>query len=455
MLVLLPTVLSLFAVAAPPTITPAEAAKHVGEEVVVQGTIDQIATTVNLTTHINFGGRYPNHVFTATILKAKQGLFTRVKTLEGTVAQVQGVVKLYRGKPEIMLNEPSQLRAAAAAEPAPAQAAAPGAPASAASPGTAARTALPAVAALRFDPRGADFGAWVSQFKQEVSPTAMPEADLARAGQRARRLRVRGREGRVDLGGPDAQELRRVDPGPGGGERAGEGPLPAAAPRLPGRERHDAGHVRLRRQRQVGDPGGCGEGPPAGGAMVFASMLVVLLAAPAAERPALTGVVKGSDDRPLAGAMVFIYTARPRSGTSTACPSCYLDCRKHAETDADGAFAIASLDPALLFQVGAIAEGHQASFQADVDPAAGPIRVTLSPQRPLPDNPRRVVRARVVDADGSPGARRLRRARRDPSGQAERRMVELVRLDRRQSDDHRSQRPFQPVDSPPRSTPCS
>jgi TonB family protein len=184
MLALLPTVLSLFAVAAPPTITPAEAAKHVGEEVVVQGTIDQIATTVNLTTHINFGGRYPNHVFTATILKARQGLFTRVKTLEGTVAQVQGVVKLYRGKPEIMLNEPSQLRAAAAAEPAPAQAAASAAPASAGSPGAAAATPLPAVAALRFDPRGADFAAWVSQFKQEVSPTAMPEADLARAGRR-------------------------------------------------------------------------------------------------------------------------------------------------------------------------------------------------------------------------------------------------------------------------------
>lgn len=166
MLALLPAVLSILAVAAPPTITPAEAAKHVGEEVIVQGTIDQIATTVNLTTHINMGGRYPNHAFTATILKARQGLFTRVKTLEGTVAQVQGVVKLYRGKPEIMLNEPSQLRSVAAGE-------------------AAAGAALPTVAAVRFDPRGADFGAWVTQFKHEVSPTAMPEADLARAGHRS------------------------------------------------------------------------------------------------------------------------------------------------------------------------------------------------------------------------------------------------------------------------------
>ena len=167
MLALVPTVLSLFAVAAPLTITPAEASKHVGQEVIVQGTIDQIVNTVNLTTHINFGGRYPNHVFTATILKAKQPLFTRVKDYEGKVAQVRGVVRLYRGKPEIMLNEPSQLSLPGGTEP-------PAAPASADTPG---EVPSPAVAALRFDPQGVDFGAWVSHFKAAASPTARPEAD--------------------------------------------------------------------------------------------------------------------------------------------------------------------------------------------------------------------------------------------------------------------------------------
>jgi TonB family protein len=170
MLALVPTVLSLFAAAAPPTITPAEASKHVGEEVIVQGTIDQIVNTVNLTTHINFGGRYPNHVFTATILKAKQPLFTRVKDYEGKVAEVRGVVRLYRGKPEIMLNEPSQLSLPVSTEPPPA------ATASADTPGEA---PSPAVAALRFDPQGVDFGAWVSHFKAAVSPTARPEAGLS------------------------------------------------------------------------------------------------------------------------------------------------------------------------------------------------------------------------------------------------------------------------------------
>jgi TonB family protein len=160
MLALLMTALPLFAAVAPPTITPAEAAKHVGEEVVVQGTIDQIATTVNLTTHINMGGRYPKHVFTATILRAKQALFTGVKSYEGKPAEVQGVVRLYRGKPEIMLNDASQLRlvGTAAAPPAPAPAAA-----------RIGEDSGSRITGLRFDPQGADFAAWVEHFKGAVN----------------------------------------------------------------------------------------------------------------------------------------------------------------------------------------------------------------------------------------------------------------------------------------------
>lgn len=110
---MLALVLAALSLAAPvkitPTITPAEAAKHVGEEVIVQGTVDQIVLSVNLTTHINFGGIYPNHQFTATIFKARQSFFSGVKGYEGKVVQVRGLVRLYRGKPEIVLNDPEQL----------------------------------------------------------------------------------------------------------------------------------------------------------------------------------------------------------------------------------------------------------------------------------------------------------------------------------------------------------
>jgi len=80
--------------------------------VVVQGKVSQIVLSVNLTTHINFGGLYPNHVFTATIVRARQTLFAGVRDYEGKEVQVQGLVHLYKGKPEIMLTERAQIRLA-------------------------------------------------------------------------------------------------------------------------------------------------------------------------------------------------------------------------------------------------------------------------------------------------------------------------------------------------------
>jgi len=114
---MLALVFSMLALAAPAdpnpiVIKPEEAAKHVGETVIVRGTVTQIALTVNLTTHINFGGIYPNHVFTATVFKAKQTQFPGVRDYEGKVVEVQGLIHLYRNKPEIVLSERKQIRLA-------------------------------------------------------------------------------------------------------------------------------------------------------------------------------------------------------------------------------------------------------------------------------------------------------------------------------------------------------
>src|SRR5262245_35803070 len=94
----------------PPVIAPEEAAKHVGEHVIVKGKVTQIALSVNLTTHINFGGLYPKHVFTATVFKARQTQFPGVRDYEGKTVEVQGIPHLYRGKPEIVLEDRSQIR---------------------------------------------------------------------------------------------------------------------------------------------------------------------------------------------------------------------------------------------------------------------------------------------------------------------------------------------------------
>jgi hypothetical protein len=80
----------------PPVITPDEAAKHVGQVVVVRGEISQIVLSVNLTTHINFGGVYPNHVFTDD-QKANQMPFAGV-SYEGKDVEVRPRASL-QGKP--------------------------------------------------------------------------------------------------------------------------------------------------------------------------------------------------------------------------------------------------------------------------------------------------------------------------------------------------------------------
>jgi hypothetical protein len=131
------------------------------------------------------------------------------------------------------------------------------------------------------------------------------------------------------------------------------------------------------------------------------SIVVAVVMASAAARPPLRGAVQEADGKPLPGATVMIYTARPRVGTSTFCPSCYLDCGRSATTGADGRFEIAHVDPALLFRIVAMAKGHDAVFDNDVDPAnAAEVKVSLPARPPLPDNPKRVVRGQVLGPSG-------------------------------------------------------
>jgi hypothetical protein len=129
--------------------------------------------------------------------------------------------------------------------------------------------------------------------------------------------------------------------------------------------------------------------------IVFALAMVA-----ATDRPTLRGVVRGSDGTPLGEARVMIHTAQPRVGTSSFCPSCYLDCGRSATTGPDGRFEIPHLDPALLFRVVAMAKKHQAVFLSKVDPAAAEVSLSLQPSPPLPSNPKRVLRGQVVGPTG-------------------------------------------------------
>lgn len=91
------------------TIPPEEAVRHVGEHVTVEGRVSQVSVSGGGTTFINFGGRFPNHVFYAVIFRDNTNRFPGVHGIEGLAVAITGEVRMYKGKPEIILSSPAQL----------------------------------------------------------------------------------------------------------------------------------------------------------------------------------------------------------------------------------------------------------------------------------------------------------------------------------------------------------
>jgi protocatechuate 3,4-dioxygenase beta subunit len=115
----------------------------------------------------------------------------------------------------------------------------------------------------------------------------------------------------------------------------------------------------------------------------------------------LAGRVVDRSQKAIPQATVFIYTAKPRVGPGILCPSCYVDCRKKAMTDAEGKFLIAGLSSELIFRVLVVAEGFRPQLVPNVDPAKAPLNVKLEAM-PSDLSRRAVLRGRVFDGSGKP-----------------------------------------------------
>lgn len=94
-------------------ITPEDAAGHVGETATVCGVVASgkfLANSHSQPTVLELDRAYPNAVFTAVIFGEDRAKFgTPEKSLRGKRICVTGSIRLYRGKPEIVLGDPSQL----------------------------------------------------------------------------------------------------------------------------------------------------------------------------------------------------------------------------------------------------------------------------------------------------------------------------------------------------------
>ena len=133
-------------------------------------------------------------------------------------------------------------------------------------------------------------------------------------------------------------------------------------------------------------------------------LVSVALAGVAAERPDLTGKVIDASGMPVDHATVMVYSAGVRTGYSTFCPTCYVDCGKHAFTDSEGNFTIRGVSPELVFNLLVVKDGFVATWVKKVDPAKGPAETAALKARISPANPAQSVRGRVVDGHGDPVA---------------------------------------------------
>jgi len=95
--------------AGPSYLSAAEAAHHVGERVAVRARVSQVTYARNGNIYLNLGGRFP-HQKLALVVFGRHALgFQNLQSLEGRVVVVRGEVSTYRGRPEIVLDDPAQL----------------------------------------------------------------------------------------------------------------------------------------------------------------------------------------------------------------------------------------------------------------------------------------------------------------------------------------------------------
>jgi DNA/RNA endonuclease YhcR with UshA esterase domain len=55
------------------------------------------------------GGKFPGNTFSAVILKNNASKFENVKEYEGKVVEISGKIKMYKDKPEILIEKKEQI----------------------------------------------------------------------------------------------------------------------------------------------------------------------------------------------------------------------------------------------------------------------------------------------------------------------------------------------------------
>ncbi len=88
-------------------INAADAKDHVGETVMVKGKVADVFTSQKGRTLINFDDKYPNQTFTVVINEDTKIDFSAITA--GSTLTVNGLIKVYKDKPEIIIETQDQI----------------------------------------------------------------------------------------------------------------------------------------------------------------------------------------------------------------------------------------------------------------------------------------------------------------------------------------------------------
>lgn len=92
-------------------ISSCNAGNYIGESKIIEGKISDAYRSKTNTIFLNFEKPYPNHCFTAVIFSSDIYKFpeTPEKYYENKIVRIEGKIKEYEGKPEIILEDLSQI----------------------------------------------------------------------------------------------------------------------------------------------------------------------------------------------------------------------------------------------------------------------------------------------------------------------------------------------------------
>jgi hypothetical protein len=87
-----------------------DAGTHLGEDGCVTGRVLRVYVSHNGNAFLDFCSNYRECPFTSVIFASDLNKFGDVSTLTGRQVEIRGRLKSYRGQPEIVIQDPQQLR---------------------------------------------------------------------------------------------------------------------------------------------------------------------------------------------------------------------------------------------------------------------------------------------------------------------------------------------------------